>query len=203
MPQTNASSSTTGPKIKNLQEVSLSVDTNRFDSLLEDPEINEEISATSNSDAVPFLSEIAASSTAIGILDHPTSVVVPNQIEMAVFGSLPIDAVTVAWLGRRLSLCCLGFGPAESCSGGCRFVSKVAVVFVAVFVALRKFASGMAGKSVVWSDLCSFLVAVCLLLVFPFLAAGCACRPGNFVKLDAVAEILRKIWWFVDVAVAI
>ncbi|KAL6992432.1 hypothetical protein U1Q18_010541 [Sarracenia purpurea var. burkii] len=93
MPQTNAQSSSIGPKspIKNLQEVGLCGDTNRFESLLEDPEINEEINeeipatptSASHSDAVHFLSEIAATSTSTGTLDHPTSAVVPNQIVIA------------------------------------------------------------------------------------------------------------------------
>ncbi|KAL6999730.1 hypothetical protein U1Q18_000887, partial [Sarracenia purpurea var. burkii] len=90
MPQTNVSSPT-GPKspIKNLQEVGLCGDTNRFTSLLEEPvtneEFNEEIPAipfsASQSDVVQ--SEIAATSTSTGTLDHPTNVVFPNQIVIA------------------------------------------------------------------------------------------------------------------------
>ncbi|KAL6997191.1 hypothetical protein U1Q18_007313 [Sarracenia purpurea var. burkii] len=80
-----------GPKspIKNLQEVGLCGDRNRFASLLEDPVINEKINveipaapiSASQSDAVQ--SEIVATSTSTGTLDHPTNALVPNQIVIA------------------------------------------------------------------------------------------------------------------------
>ncbi|KAL6959737.1 hypothetical protein U1Q18_039891 [Sarracenia purpurea var. burkii] len=81
--QTNAPSSSTGPKspIRNLQKVGLGGKTNRFESLIEDPEINEEGPATltsvAHNDVVPFLTDIVVTSISTGT---PTQIDIVDQI---------------------------------------------------------------------------------------------------------------------------